>query len=149
MRLKYRCLVMDHDDTVVNSTKTVHYPSFVAFMEKYFPNKQYSLDDYFRYNFDPGVLEFFTDICGMTEEEVIIEQEFWRNYVKGHVPEAFPGIKEILEEQRRRGGLITVISHSYSGVCASRLPEKRTARAGYVLRLGSTGRDAEAEDLVT
>ena len=114
MRLNYRCLVMDYDDTVVNSTKTVHYPSFVAFMEKYFPNKQYSLDDYFRYNFDPGVLEFFTDICGMTEEEVIIEQEFWRNYVKGHVPEAFPGIKEILEEQRRRGGLITVISHSYS-----------------------------------
>ncbi len=114
MKLKYKCLVMDHDDTVVDSTKTVHYPSFVEYMEKYFPNVHISLDDYFRYNFDPGVLEFFTDICGLTEEDVEEEQKFWRDYVKDHVPKAFPGIKEILEEQRRRGGLITVISHSYS-----------------------------------
>ena len=35
MELKYRCLVLDHDDTVVNSTATVHYPCFVEYMEKY------------------------------------------------------------------------------------------------------------------
>ena len=27
--LKYRCLVLDHDDTTVDSTATVHYPCFV------------------------------------------------------------------------------------------------------------------------
>ena len=27
--LKYPCLVLDHDDTVVRSTPTIHYPAFV------------------------------------------------------------------------------------------------------------------------
>ena len=54
--LKYRCLVMDHDDTVVNSTATVHYPCFVEYMEKYQPEIHLTLEEYFRYNFDPGVV---------------------------------------------------------------------------------------------
>ena len=33
MGLRYKCLVLDHDDTVVNSTATVHYPCFVEYME--------------------------------------------------------------------------------------------------------------------
>ena len=28
--MKYRCLIVDHDDTVVNSTATVHFPCFRA-----------------------------------------------------------------------------------------------------------------------
>ena len=24
--MRYRCLILDHDDTVVNSTATIHYP---------------------------------------------------------------------------------------------------------------------------
>ncbi|MDY6324150.1 MAG: HAD-IA family hydrolase [Catonella sp.] len=114
MSLKYKCLVMDHDDTVVNSTATVHFPSFVEFMDKYFPEKKFTLEEYFKYNFDPGVVKFFREICGMTEEDVIKEQDFWRDYVKGHVPKAFPGIKKILTEQKRQGGIIAVVSHSYS-----------------------------------
>ena len=26
--LKYKCLVLDHDDTVVQTTKDIHFPSF-------------------------------------------------------------------------------------------------------------------------
>ena len=36
--LKYPCLVLDHDDTTVNSTATVHYPAFVEFMKIYRPD---------------------------------------------------------------------------------------------------------------
>ena len=47
-------------------------------------------------------------------EELIEEQEFWFNYAKKHVSKAFDGIKEIMEEQKRCGGLVVVVSHSYA-----------------------------------
>ena len=114
MELKYPCLVLDHDDTVVNSTATVHYPCFAEYMEKHFPKVHLTLEEYFRYNFDPGVVPMFTEICGMTREEMLAEEAYWNEYVKRHIPQAYPGIREILEEQKRRGGVITVVSHSFS-----------------------------------
>ena len=112
--LKYPCLVLDHDDTVVNSSATVHYPAFVAYMEKHHPEGMLSLEEYFLYNFDPGVIPMFRDICGLTEEQMKEEEAFWVEYVKDHVPRAYDGIREILEEQRRRGGRFCVVSHSFS-----------------------------------
>lgn len=114
MGLKYRCLVMDHDDTVVNSTATVHYPCFVEYMEKYQPQVHLTLEEYFRYNFDPGVVPMFTEICGLSLEELAHEEKYWHEYACRHVPRAYEGIGEILAEQKRRGGLVTVVSHSYS-----------------------------------
>ena len=112
-KLRFPCLVLDHDDTTVNSTATVHYPSFVVYMEKMHPEKPVmSLEDYFRYNFDPGVVKMFTEICGMSWEEMLEEEKFWNEYVKQHTPHAYPGIREILTEQRQRGGKICVVSHS-------------------------------------
>ena len=35
--MKYKCLVFDHDDTVVNSTATIHHPCFQLFLEKHIP----------------------------------------------------------------------------------------------------------------
>ena len=112
--LKYRCLVLDHDDTVVNSTATVHYPSFVEYMEKHHGGTEVTLEDYFRYNFDPGVVAMFTEICGMSFSEMEEEEKFWNEYVREHVPKAYGGIREILGEQKRRGGLIAVVSHSFT-----------------------------------
>ena len=114
MSLKYQCLVLDHDDTVVNSTATVHYPCFQEYTGKFFPHIHLTLEEYFRYNFHPGVIPLFTEICGMTWEQMLDEENYWKEYVKHHVPKAYPGIREILEEQHRRGGLIAVVSHSFS-----------------------------------
>ena len=114
MSLKYRCLVLDHDDTAVNSTATIHYPCFVEYMGKFHPEVHLTLEEYFRYNFDPGVVALFTDICGMTMEEMYHEEAYWREYARRHVAKAYPGIRDILREQRAGGGLITVVSHSYS-----------------------------------
>lgn len=111
--LKYRCLVLDHDDTTVNSTATVHYPAFVEYMTQHHPEGMLTLEEYFAYNFDPGVMQMFAD-CGLTEEETKEEEAFWNSYVQTHVPKAYPGIREILEEQKKRGGRICVISHSFS-----------------------------------
>ena len=112
--LKYPCLVLDHDDTTVNSTATVHYGAFVEYMKIHHPDRILSLEDYFRYNFSPGVIPMFTEICGMSEAEMLEEEKFWNAYVQQHVPKAYPGIREILEEQQRRGGKVCVVSHSFS-----------------------------------
>ena len=112
--MKYPCLVMDHDDTVVNSTATVHYPCFAQFTAKYYPNYRCTLEDYFIKNFDPGVVAFFRDEVGMTEDMMRFEQAYWNDYVQGHVPQVYPGMAEILWEQKRRGGALCVVSHSYA-----------------------------------
>ncbi|MBR0513962.1 MAG: HAD-IA family hydrolase [Clostridia bacterium] len=111
--LRFKCLVMDHDDTTVNSTATVHYPCFVEYMEKFFPDIHLTLEEYFTYNFDPGVIDMFTKICGMTWEQMLDEEAYWKEYVKHHVPKAYPGIREILLEQKKQGGKICVVSHSF------------------------------------
>ena len=111
--MKYPCLVVDHDDTVVNSTATVHYPCFVEYVRRFHPHYSCTLEHYFRRNFDPGVVPFFRDEVGLTEEQMIHEQAYWNAYVQNHVPLAYPGMADILWRQRRAGGLICVVSHSY------------------------------------
>lgn len=112
--MKYKCLVLDHDDTVVNSTATIHYPAFVEYMKIHRPWIQMSLEEYFALNFDPGVTALFRDICGLSEEEMRQEEQFWSDYVKDHVPAVYDGIREILWDHKNQGGLICVSSHSYS-----------------------------------
>ena len=112
--MRYKCLVLDHDDTVVNSTATIHYPSFLAYLRRVRPGLHYTLEEYFDRNFDPGVLAFFGGELGFSEQEMAEEFRFWQEYVKTRVPEAYPGIREILERHRAAGGLIAVISQSIS-----------------------------------
>lgn len=111
--MKYKCLVFDHDDTVVNSTATIHQPAFEAFLAVKRPGMHCPLDEYFMKNFAPGFLEMCRDDFGMTEEELTEETVFWQNYVKGHIPEAYPGIREIMERHKAEGGLLCVVSHSF------------------------------------
>ena len=110
--MKVPCLVLDHDDTVVNSTATVHYPCFAEYTAQYFPDYHCTLEHYFLKNFDPGVVPFFRDEVGMSPEQMRHEELWWNDYVQRHVPQAYPGIREILLEQKRRGGTVCVVSHS-------------------------------------
>lgn len=112
--MKYPCLVVDHDDTVVNSTATVHYPCFVEYMAQYHPEVSYTLNEYIKDNFDPGVYALFHDIIGMSIEEMEHEQNYWNAYVKNHVPQAFGGMRELLCRHKAEGGRLCVVSHSYT-----------------------------------
>ena len=111
--MKYRCLVFDHDDTVVNSTATIHHPCFKAYLERYYPGRSCTLEDYFIKNFEPGFVPMCREEYGMSDEDLAQEGLFWREWVKDHIPAAYPGIREIMERQRAEGGLLCVISHSY------------------------------------
>lgn len=112
--MKYRCLVMDHDDTVVNSTATVHFPSFLAYLRQTGRTADYTLEEYFRKNFDPGMLSLLQDELGMSPAEMEQEHEFWNAYVQNHMPKAYPGMAEILHAHKANGGILCVVSHSLS-----------------------------------
>ena len=126
--MKYRCLVFDHDDTVVNSTATIHHPCFEAYLQRYYPGRSCTLEDYFIKNFSPGFVPMCREEYGMSDEELEQEGQFWRAWVRDHIPAAYPGIREIMERQRAEGGLLCVISHSFDDnirrdYAANALPE--------------------------
>ena len=112
--MKYKCLILDHDDTVVNSTATIHFPSFIAYLEVYRPNRvsEYTLEDFIRKNFTPGIVSLFKDELAMTDSEMDEEQLFWERFVNTVTPIAYDGLHDILSEFRRMGGIIAVSSHS-------------------------------------
>ena len=110
--MRYRCLVFDHDDTTVNSTATIHYPAFMAFLKEYYPGRSCTLEEYFVKNFHPGFIEWCVEDFGMSEEMLETETQFWLNYVDSRIPVSYPGIRELMMRQKEEGGLVCVISHS-------------------------------------
>jgi len=112
---RYRCLVLDHDDTVVDSTAKIHFPAFVKCLRQMRPDKadEITCEDYFRYNFHPGFIEMCKKLYDFTDEELLEETEIWKAYVKEHIPTVYPGMKEIIWDFKNNGGIIVVISHSF------------------------------------
>ena len=110
--MRYKCLVFDHDDTVVNSTATIHYPSFLNYLAQYRPGMSCSLEKYFLRNFEPGFIPMCREDYDMTDADLDIEVRFWQEYVEEHIPAAYGGIREIMLRQKAEGGLICVASHS-------------------------------------
>lgn len=110
--LKYPCLVLDHDDTVVQSEATVNYPFFVYILDQYRPGAAITLEEYVRGCCNLG----FADMCrqwyGFTEQELIDEYKGWQEYILDHIPAPFPGIEKIIRRQKEEGGMICVVSHS-------------------------------------
>lgn len=111
---RYTCLIFDHDDTVVNSTATIHHPAFVEYLKLTRPGMSCTLENYMLKNCDPGFIEMCLREYGMSEEELEAETVFWQAYVKNHVPEAYAGLKELMERQLSQGGHICVVTHSFA-----------------------------------
>lgn len=110
--LRYPCLVLDHDDTVVQSEATVNYPCFCEYLALTRPGITISLSQYIH----ACSQQPFVDICrerfGFTDEELEQEYRFWMAYVRQHTPIPFSGIGQILHRQKEEGGLICVVSMS-------------------------------------
>ena len=111
--MKYKCLVFDHDDTVVNSTATIHQPCFQKFLNLKFPGEVCSLEEYLKMNFDLGFVEMCKSVYGMDDALLQEETVFWQDYVKNHVPKAYEGLKEIMERFKAAGGILCVSSWSF------------------------------------
>ncbi len=110
--LKYPCLVLDHDDTVVQSEKTIGYPFFCEILNQYRPGKTISFYDYVMDCHNFGFAEMCRRRWQFTDQEQRDEYMGWMEHIKTHIPAPFPGIGDVIRRQKIEGGLICVVSHS-------------------------------------
>jgi len=128
MDLPYQCLILDHDDTAVNSTALIHHPSHLESMRLLRPRAEaIDLEGWFLKNFEPGIMNYLIEELGLSEEELEIEYKIWREFNTKRIPPFFPGFLESLRAYRARGGIITVVSHSEKDVI---LNTYRAAKGG-------------------
>lgn len=110
--MKYKCLILDHDDTVVQTEKTIGYPYFRDYIERIRPGQTLSFPEYVK---DCNNM-VFADMCRqrwqMTEEELTEEYLGWKAYSRVNVPEVCEGIGEVIRRQKEAGGIVCVSSLS-------------------------------------
>lgn len=109
---KFQCLVLDHDDTIVQTEKEIGYPYFRNYIEKIRPGQTLSFSEYVR---DCNNM-VFADMCRkkweFTEDELQEEYLGWKAYSRLHIPPVCPGIERVILRQKEAGGLICVASLS-------------------------------------
>lgn len=110
--LNYRCLVLDHDDTVVRSEETVNYPSFLEALKVLRPGRTITREEFTRWCFSPGFSALCSDYIGLTPGEIDVQYDMWRSYVATHIPPPYDGLRPILTRWKQEGGLLCVSSHS-------------------------------------
>ena len=111
--MKYTCLLIDHDDTTVDSTPSIHYPAHVEQMKQLGRERELlSLKDWFLINYSPGIQSYLADTLQLSAEEQEQCYRIWRTYTTRDVPKFFDGILDLLYGFRKDGGKIVVVSHS-------------------------------------
>ena len=110
--LRYPCLVLDHDDTVVQSEKDVNFPFFQYILNEFRPGTTVTLEEYTAGCFHLGFAEMCRKWYGFTERELVEEYQGWQRYIRTHIPAPFPGIEAVIRRQKELGGKICVVSHS-------------------------------------
>ncbi|WP_028974756.1 HAD family hydrolase [Spirochaeta cellobiosiphila] len=113
MKLKYKAILIDHDDTAVDSTPHIHYLAHIEQMKRFNREEQIlSLDEWFQINYSPGLRPYYDNILKLTAQEEAQFHEVWREFTTKLNPPFFPGILNTLSEARQLGAKIIVVSHS-------------------------------------
>ena len=111
--MRYRLLLIDHDDTAVDSTTAVHFPAHLEALRVLRPgHPPPSIEDWWLANFEPGIMEHLVGHLGMNEAELAREFEIWRSFTASRMAPFFPGFRELMAAFRDRGGRVAVVSHS-------------------------------------
>ena len=111
--LRYKCLVLDHDDTVVQSMKTLSYPFFCQELEYFRPGTSMTMEDYILQCHKLGFADMCRERFGFTDEEMKLEHDMWMEYILSHIPAPYPGIDRIIRRYKEAGGIVCVVSHSH------------------------------------
>lgn len=126
---RYRCLILDHDDTAVDGTRTVHHPAHLRVMELLRPGQAAAdLETWFAKNFHPGIAAYLADELGMSGHELEVEHRIWREFTARERPPFYPGFLDALATYRRAGGLLSVVSHSEGDVIRAHYAEQSDGR---------------------
>lgn len=110
--MRYKCLVLDHDDTVVASEATVNYPCMLEVLDRFRPGEYVTPEEFTRWCFGRDFPDFLREKYRFTDQELKEEHQMWRDYAAARIPPAYPGIRELILEQKNQGGLVCVVSHS-------------------------------------
>lgn len=110
--MKYPCLVLDHDDTVVQSETTINYPYFCYILDQFRPGATITLEEYTYGCCHLGFTEMCRQNYSFTEAELLEEYRGWKDYIRSHIPAPYPGMETIINRQKEQGGLVCVVSHS-------------------------------------
>jgi phosphoglycolate phosphatase/pyrophosphatase PpaX len=127
--MKYKCILLDHDDTSVNSTATVHYPAYCEIMDTLRsdqPELKQDLEGWFLKNFDPGVADYYQKELQFSLEEQRQEYAVWRSYTENKelVPDFYDGVLGIICEFQQNGGVVVVCSHSEADIIENHYRKK-------------------------
>ena len=110
--LKYPCLVLDHDDTVVQSEITVNYPYFCQLLAQLRPGVTITEREYTEGCYHLGFVNMCKQVYNFTDYELQLEYAGWKEYIKNHIPEPYDGIQQLIHQQKKLGGYVCVVSHS-------------------------------------
>ena len=114
MALRYRCLVLDHDDTITNSAAETNYPNMLVSLSILRPGmeKDLTLHDFLMGTVN-GYSEWVSERYGYTPEEIKWQYAFWKESVMKNRPSFVEGMADFLTRFREAGGIICVATHSY------------------------------------
>lgn len=113
--MKYPCLILDHDDTVVQSSPDIHYPAFLETLSRVRPGMTPpSLAEFMDACSEPGFFPYCDNVLHYTPEDYAVEVEVWHRWVDTHIPRLYDGFYELLWDYTNAGGTICVVTHSES-----------------------------------
>jgi hypothetical protein len=85
--MKYKCLIVDHDDTSVDSTPHIHYPAFLEAMKTLRPGmEKLGFEQYMMKNFEPGFGNFLMKELHFDKDEFLEEFRIWRGFTERITP---------------------------------------------------------------
>lgn len=114
MALRYKCLILDHDDTITNSAAETNYPNMLESLAILRPGeeKNLTIEDFLLGTFQ-GYQNWVQQRYGYTQEEMDWQYPFWKECVMKNRPSFVKGMAEFLTRYRKAGGIICVSTHSY------------------------------------
>lgn len=109
--MKIKCLVLDHDDTVVNSTEAINYPAFKKSMELMRPGiPVVDQQQFMTLCSELGAEGMYKDHFGFNNHEYQKEVEIWRAYSQHIQAPFFPEMNDLIAEFKEQGGHVIVYS---------------------------------------
>ena len=112
--MRYKCLVVDHDDTAVDSTADIHHPIYVELMAELRPEVEpVGVDGFIDLNQKKSIRRHYVQDLGFSESEWEYAFNFWKNHeLRGHIPKFYDGFIDLLRRHSEKGGIVAVVSHS-------------------------------------
>ncbi|MBS3987782.1 MAG: HAD family hydrolase [Erysipelothrix sp.] len=109
MKLRKKCLILDHDDTIINSQESIHYPLFVEVLKQLRPNiKPIDFERFIELSNEHGFVKMCRLLYHYTPQEIQYEYEYWRQRSSTIQAPSFNGLKEVLTQFVDTGGKIIV-----------------------------------------